>query len=82
MSDSTSGYTVEKLKLLEDAIADGIRRVKYTDKEIEYRSLAEMKQIARDMRNALGLNQTKRSKGKGLFGGKRIVGRHSKGLED
>jgi hypothetical protein len=77
---SGSTYTLDQLEALEAAIAEGALRVKYTDKEIEYRSLKEMKTIRRDMRRALGLESVP-SRGGGLFGGKRIIGRHSKGLD-
>lgn len=46
-------YTHAMLEALEKAIADGVESVKYSDKEVKYRSLAEMKEIARDMRNVL-----------------------------
>jgi hypothetical protein len=74
-----SGYTLAKLELLEAAIAEGVTRVKYSDKEIEYRSLKEMKIVRRDMRRALGLETS--SGGGGLFGGRRLIMRHSKGLD-
>ena len=78
--DSEKGFTLEGLKKLEIAISKGVRRVKYTDKEIEYASLNEMLKARDVMRSCLGLNKRK---GKcGLFGGKRIVANHSKGLSD
>lgn len=79
-SSSTSGFTLEKLKLLEDAVSDGVKRIKYQDKEIEYRSLDEMKDIINGMRKALGTG--KKGGQRGLFGGRRIVARHSKGLDE
>lgn len=82
MANNASAYTIEQLRDLESAIAEGARRVKYTDKEIEYRSLTEMKQIARDIRAALGLNANTKKNRNGLFGGRRIIGRHSKGLDE
>lgn len=82
MSDSsyTSGFTLAKLQALESALADGVRRVKYQDKEVEYRSLDEMKDLVNTMKKALGLVPS--SGKKGLFGGRRIVAKHSKGLDD
>lgn len=77
-----SGFTLEKLKALESALADGVRRVKYTDKEVEYRSLDEMKDLIAAMKKALGLTPCVGGKNKGLFGGRRVVARHSKGLDE
>jgi hypothetical protein len=54
-SDLQLGFTSENLKILEDAIATGARKVKYTDKEVEYRSLKEMSAIRHLMRKKLGL---------------------------
>lgn len=76
-----SGFTLEDLKALEKAIGEGVRRVKYTDKEIEYRDMDEMLKARSLMREVLGLTK-KCSNNKGLFGGKRIVAKHSKGLGD
>ncbi len=36
-------YTIEQVNALESAIAQGARKVKYSDKEIEYNSLGEMR---------------------------------------
>jgi hypothetical protein len=74
-----SGFTIAKLEALEAAIAEGVLTVKYTDKEVTYRSLDDMLRTRDLMRRVLGL---KAKCGGGLFGGKRIVGRHSKGLDD
>lgn len=69
---------MEKLEALESAIADGVLSVKYSDKEITYRSLDDMLKARELMRRKLGL---KKSCGDaGLFGGRRIIGKHSKGL--
>jgi len=74
-----TGFTFERLEALEAAIAEGVLVVKYSDKEITYKSTAEMLQ-ARDLaRRVLGLK--KRCGGKGLFGGTRLTGKHSKGLD-
>ena len=77
---SSTAYTLENLHALEAAIVSGATRVKYSDKEIEYRSLREMKELRRDMRLSLGLVTT--GGRAGLFGGRRIVARHSKGLDE
>lgn len=80
-SSYTSPFTFERLEALEAAIAEGVRRVKYTDKEVEYRSIEEMMRVRDLMRQKLGLNKTC-DDNKGLFGGTRIIAKHSKGLGD
>lgn len=76
----TTAFTYENLSILEKAIASGTKRVKYSDKEIEYRSMAEMIQAYNVMSSALkGSNKNKKT---GFFGGRRKVARHSKGLND
>lgn len=52
-----AGWTLEQLEALEDAIAKGVRRVEYRDKQIEYRSLKEMMQLRSQMRKCLGLDK-------------------------
>lgn len=74
----TTGFTIERLQALEEAIAEGALRVKYSDKEVEYRSLSEMMKIRDTMKKALCLN--KKNSKPGLFGGKRAKMEHSKGL--
>lgn len=74
-----SAFTVENLEALEEAIAGGEKRVKYTDKEVEYRSLDEMLKIRDLMRKKLGLGKSCGEKG--LFGGTRVTAKHSKGLD-
>jgi hypothetical protein len=75
-----SRFTVENLEALEAALAGGERRVKYSDKEVEYRSFEEMVKIRDLMMKKLGLLST--CGAKGLFGGRRIKAQHSKGLDD
>lgn len=79
MAISNTAFTEENLYALELAIVEGTRRVKYTDKEVEYRSLDEMLKIRDLMRSKLG-KKVKCGKA-GLFGGRRIVMCHSKGLD-
>jgi len=79
VSNYTSGFTIERLEALEEAIADGALKVKYSDKEVEYRSLKDMMKIRDTMRKALGIDSC--SAGGGLFGGKRLKMEHSKGLD-
>lgn len=53
MADS---YTVEDLTALQRAISLGVRKVKYKDRETEYRSLNEMLRIEARMKKALGID--------------------------
>ena len=66
-----TNWTAEDLKNLEEAIAQGIKEVKYHDKEIVYRSLDEMLQIRNEIRKCLGLVKC---------GGGRIFAKASKGI--
>ena len=50
-------FTEQQYKTLCAAIAQGALRVKYGDKEVDYRSLDEMRQIKSMMETALGLNK-------------------------
>lgn len=43
-------YSQSDIDALEVAIASGIKKVKFSDRETEYRDLAEMKQILNDMK--------------------------------
>lgn len=74
----TTAFTQENLNLLEQAIVDGVKKVKYSDKEIEYRSLDEMIKLRNMMKKELCISTSKTNKG--LFGGRRINAKHSKGL--
>lgn len=49
-------YTQEQYTILTAAIAQGALKVKYADKEVEYRSLNEMLHLQQIMANDLGLN--------------------------
>jgi len=73
------GFTLENLQSLEQALADGAQKVKYSDKEIEYRSLKDMLKLRDLMKRELGLCSTGSAK-KGLFGGKRIQAEYDKDL--
>lgn len=55
ISVSGVGFTSENLAILEEAIAAGARKVKYTDKEITYHSLDDMLRIRDLMRKQLGI---------------------------
>jgi len=37
-------YTEQQLQALRDALANGVRRVRFGDREIEYRTIDELKQ--------------------------------------
>ena len=56
MSDTS--FTQEQLDALEKAIAEGILSVKYSDKEITYRSLDDMLATRDIIRRALGTSST------------------------
>ena len=74
-----TAFTLNNLSLLEAAIVKGVRRVKYSDKEVEYRSINEMLTIRNMMIATLRpVTLMKR----GIFGGNRITIAHSKGLND
>jgi hypothetical protein len=49
-------YTLQQYQILSDAIAQGVTKVTYADKTVEYRSLNEMLRILRSMAIQLGLN--------------------------
>lgn len=76
--NNQTAFTHENLLALEQAIVEGVKTVKYSDKEVEYRSISEMMQIRTLMRKELCLNKS--SAKKGLFGGRRINAIHHKGL--
>lgn len=48
-------FTTAELTALTEAIATGTRRVRYADKEVEYRTLREMIDLRDMMRRELGL---------------------------
>lgn len=64
-------YTLEQLTALQEAISQGARRVKYADKEVEYRSLDEMLSLEDKMKKDLGIVPA---------GGRRKYGEFNKGL--
>lgn len=53
-------WTTEDLAALQAAIATGAKKVKYSDKEVEYRDLSEMNQILADMQVQLGIAPRRR----------------------
>lgn len=64
-------WTQTQLDALDEAISQGALIVRYADKSVQYRSLAEMLQLRDLMRQELGLNSP---------GGRRLLAKHSKGL--
>lgn len=60
----STAWTQTDLSELEKAIASGALTVRYSDKQVTYRSLAEMLQIRNAMRDALGLNSSGCSNGR------------------
>lgn len=50
-------YTLEQYNALTAAIAQGALRVKYSDKEVEYRSLDDMLTLKRIMEQQLGIGE-------------------------
>lgn len=66
-------YTMEQYTALCAAIAEGALRVKYQDKEVEYRSLKDMMQIKQMMEADLDLFPDQN-------GPRRVIAVHSKGL--
>ena len=75
----TPAFTITSLNAIELAIAEGALRVKYLDKEIEYRTLKDMLKIRDIMKRELGLKNCSPSR-KGLFGGVRIKAQYDKDL--
>lgn len=61
-------YTIEQYNALTAAIAQGVNTVKYADKELEYRSLEEMRSLKEEMEAELGILDPKRRK-KVVFAG-------------
>lgn len=49
-------YSLADLDAIERAIASGARRVKFEDREVEYRSTTELERARDTIRRALGLN--------------------------
>lgn len=65
-------YTVEQYNTLKAAIAQGVYRVKYADKEVEYQSLTDMLRILKLMETELGINPN--------ANGRRVYAEFKKGL--
>ncbi len=52
-------FTQQQLDALEAAIAQGTTKVKYQDREVDYRSLSEMMQLLTFMKVSMGLADNK-----------------------
>lgn len=55
-------FTLDQVTALESAIAEGALRVKYADKEVEYRSLSDMMALLNSMKQELGLGTATKRK--------------------
>jgi len=66
-------WTLIDIEVLEKSIASGTLKVKYTDKEVEYRSLEEMLKILKMMKDSLDVDADS-------LKGRRYAS-HSKGLK-
>ena len=53
-------FTIEQLNALDDAIAQGVLEVKYADKTVTYRSLAEMMRIRGLIERGIGRGSSSR----------------------
>lgn len=71
---TATNLTLEDLKELEAAYFKGVKSVKYTDREIVYRSLDEMKRLIDHARQCLGLDTQDTGRGR------RRVAQHNKGF--
>jgi len=72
-------FTQTQLDALDAALAEGVRRVKYQDKEVEYRSLRDMlalREIMADCLSAANLADEAASSGRS----RRAIGIFSHGL--
>lgn len=78
-NEAKTSYTLADYHALEKAIGEGAKVVKYNDKWVEYRSVSEMMTALEFIAKSLGLKKSCAKKG--LFGGRRITARHSKGLD-
>ena len=47
-------YSQADIDALEEAIGSGVKKVKFSDRETEYRDLREMREILKDMKASVG----------------------------
>ncbi len=71
-----SSFTIEQYQTLCKAIAEGAKRVKYQDKEVEYHSLSEMLKLKTVMETDLGIGAGSDDS----LGRRRAVGVYGSGL--
>jgi hypothetical protein len=62
VADVPPAFTVGQLASLKSAYAQGAIRVRYSDKEVEYRSLAEMKTLIDEIEDSLAGNPSSTTK--------------------
>jgi hypothetical protein len=60
-------FTLDDVNELKKAIAQGVRKVEYADKKVEYKSNAEMFQALRMMQDDLGLIPENGGRANGIF---------------
>ena len=65
-------WSTEQLEVLEKAIAEGVTRLKYENKEVEYRSLEDMMKLRDIIRAELGIVDKS---------GQRLYASYSKGFK-
>ena len=53
MSATTTNFTVDQYNALSAAIAEGVKTVKYSDKEVTYHDLDEMLKLRELMKNEI-----------------------------
>jgi hypothetical protein len=56
---ATTTYTQQQLDALRAAISTGMLRVRYADRDVEYRSLNDMQRLEQVMMQALGQQSAK-----------------------
>ena len=61
----SSNFSADDLKELEIAIAKGVKTVKYTDKEVTYRSLDEMLRVRDIIKECLAGDDSLEKNGRG-----------------
>lgn len=55
-------WTLENYNALKAAYQQGVSRVKYTDKEVQYRDLSEMKSLLREAERCLGISNESKNR--------------------
>lgn len=60
-------FTTEQLTALEEAYAQGVLTVEYSDKKVTYRTKKEMAELINEMKVSLGQKQTQIGRRYGKF---------------